>query len=159
MKSARALKIIGAVLLLLSMTLPMSSCTKSKEQVAEQVSSTTQSYSANSETKYHYIIDNIDAADPATWITLLAFVWPVLMLGLLHWKKTGRISLVLRGLELLLIIGSLIWIEFIATFLTDRREIGAYLAHTAIVTYAVGAIWSDVVLFRNWKIKQRADKN
>lgn len=157
MKPARALKIIGAVLLLLSMTLPMSSCTTSKENVGEQVSSTTDLNSADSETQYHYIIDNIDAADPSTWITLLVFVWPVLMLGLLQWKKTGRMSLLLRGLELLLIIGSLIWIEFIATFLTDRREIGAYLAHTAIVVYAIGAIWSDVGLYRNWK-KQRADK-
>jgi len=151
MKLAQTLKVIGAVLLLLSMTLPMSSCTETKEASSEQVTSAPQSNSPDSEKEYHYIVDNIDPKDPATWITFLAFVWPVIMLGMLQWKKSGRMALIFRGLELLLIIGSLIWIDFIATFLTDRREIGAYLAYAALGIYAIGAIRCDILLYRNWK--------
>ena len=153
MKLAYAFKVIGAVLLLLSMTLPMSSCTETKKSVSEQASPAAQINSQHSEVKYHYITDNIDLKDPAIWITFFAFVWPVLALGLLQWKKTGRTALIFRGFELLFLIGSLMWIEFIATFLTDRREIGAYLAYLALVIYAIGAIRCDVLLYRNWKNK------
>ncbi len=151
MKLANALKVIGAVLLLLSITLPMSSCTETKEPVSEQVSPAAQINSQDSEVKYHYITDNIDLKDPGIWVTFFAFVWPILILGLLQWKKTGRAALIFRGIEILLIISSLIWIDFIATFLTDRREVGAYLAYLALAIYAVGAIRCDVLLYRNRK--------
>ncbi len=150
------LKLLGALLLIASIALPMSSCTVTEEPDDKHVFVSPESKTSNDEIEYTYVLDYFDHGDPATWITLIVFSWPVLALAFLQWKRDGRAAMVIRGLEPLLLIGSLIWVEFISTFFADRREIGAYLAFCAIGIYAIGAIWSDVALYRNWKYERHS---
>jgi hypothetical protein len=151
MRICNLLKLIGALMLLVSITLPMSSCTVTGESADNQVSISPETNAQSEKTRYKFLLEYFDAGDPATWVTIIAFGWPLLVLGILHWKTRGRITLATRVLEPVFLVGSLAWIEFIATFFADRIEIGAYLAFCAIAIYAFGMIYGDVLLYRAWQ--------
>jgi hypothetical protein len=154
----KALKMFGAMLLLVSVTLPMATCTRYEdaegmrievddvENLPEGVHKVVQS---------EYALENFDPLDGGEWLKVLAFLWPVLTLAPLWWKPRGPVAVAVRVLELLLVAGSFFLIDFISSFLVDRRAIGAYLAFLALGLYGVGAIWSDVSLYRSWKTGRR----
>lgn len=156
MTAARLLKTIGALLLLISITLPMATCTRTvKSEHSGENNTSPQSEqvqdTASKQEKKIYILDHFSPSDPGSWISIVAFTWPVLILGILWWRKKGRVVLLVRGLEPFLLIGSVLVVDFASTFFADRREIGAYLAFFAIALYAVGAIWRDISLYLRWK--------
>ena len=155
----RFLKLAGAILLLVSLALPMSSCVRyvdAKGNRVEVEKDAPLPEGVRKEVLYDYALDNFDAQDAGSWSVLLAFAWPALLVGLLFWRKRGRAVLALRIAEPLLLAGSFYLISFIASFLVDRMEAGAYLAFFALGIYALGAVWEDVVAFRQWRQERRA---
>jgi hypothetical protein len=97
---------------------------------------------------YNYALEGFGPLEPGLWVRAFAFVWPALGVVVLHWRKRGAIVGCVRILELPLIVGSFYLVDFISTFLGDRRSFGAYVAFVALGTYALGALWADVALYR-----------
>ncbi len=147
--------------MLLSISLPMSTCT-----VSVQPNSTIDSYSlstsedskenASTREEKIYVLNHFVASDPGSWISVLAFIWPLLLIGINSWKANGGVDLTIRFLEPFFLAGSLFVVDFASTFFADRREIGAYVAFLAIALYATGAVWSDISLYLKWKNEKRA---
>jgi hypothetical protein len=55
------------------------------------------------------------------------------------------------GLEPVLLAGSLLLINLSSTWFSVRREIGAYVAFTALGIYAIGTIWNyGLLLYQKW---------
>ncbi len=151
--SHRTLKVVGAVLLLISLALPMSSCRHyedAKGNRIEHAAGAPVPAGAHEVVIYNYAWEGFEPRDPSTWLTVLAFVWPALTLGLLLRPERRRAALILRILEILLLAASSVLIDFNAGFSGDRREAGAYLAYLALALYAAGALWGDVSAFRQW---------
>ena len=151
MNITKAIKILAAVLLLVSIAFPMSSCTVTEEPDTIQESASPETITHSGETEFIYLLDHFDAGDPSTWVTLFVFTWPVWVLIILHLKRSGRVATATRLLEPALLIGSVIWVDFLSTFFADRRELGAYLAFSALGLYAIGTIWADLQIYRKWK--------
>ena len=150
----RSLKLAGAILLLVSLALPMSSCTRyvdAQGNRVEVVKDAPLPEGVRKEVSYDYALDGFDAQDAGSWSVLLAFAWPALLVGLLFWRKKGRTVLLLRIVEPFLLAGSFYLISFLASFLTDRMEAGAYLALLALGIYTLAAVWEDSVAFRHWR--------
>ncbi|MCP4288315.1 MAG: hypothetical protein GY792_28460 [Gammaproteobacteria bacterium] len=156
MTTIKAIKMVGALLLLLSITLPMSKC-------SYHVDSSGNRYprgdkipgNAIEKWEKNYAFDEFEPLDPGSWTIVLVFTWPVLALGSLQWRPHGRVSWITRGLEPLLLAGSVYIVNFISTFFVERRDIGAYVAFIGLGIYAIGVIWSDISIYRNWKNGRR----
>jgi hypothetical protein len=158
--ATNTLKAIGAILLLLSISLPMSTCS-----VSVQPDPTIDSYtlspsegskeSSSTREEKIYLLDHFEPSDPGSWISVLAFIWPLLLIVILRWNANVGVDLTIRFLEPFFLAGSLFVIEFASTFFADRREIGAYVAFLAIALYATGALWSDISLYLKWKNDNR----
>ncbi len=154
MTAAKAFKILGALLLLASITLPMATCTYYEDSKGERINPLSFESIPDDTKKVvdpTYVLENFGLLYLESWISLLAFVWPVLVLIVLQWRPIGRVAVIIRGFEPLLLTGSFFFVEFVSTFLVDHRAIGAYLAFTALVLYSIGTLWSDIKLYKNWK--------
>jgi hypothetical protein len=148
------IKLLGAMLLLVSLALPMSTCSHYEDAQGTRIAvaqGETPPEGARQVTSRTYAFEDFHPTDPGNWVKALAFLWPVLALVILQQRKRGRIALGIRILEPALIGLSLYVIDFVSTFFADRRAIGAYLAFLAIGIYAVGSLWADVVVYREWK--------
>ncbi len=150
----KVLKMLGALLLLVSLMLPMATCTSYENEEGRQVSVDdieNLPEGVHKVVQSEYALEGFDPLNGEDWLTVLAFVWPVLTIAALWWKPRGRVAIAVRVLELLFLTGSYLFIDFISSFFVDDRAIGAYLAFLALGLYALGAIWSDVLLYRSWK--------
>lgn len=150
----RSLKIVGAVLVLVSLALPMSSCRHYVDAQGERLEvekGKPPPQGAREVVSYQYALESFDVQELASWNKLLVFVWPVLMVGALFWRRQGRTLVVLRVLEILLLAYSIFMVDLLATLFADRIEAGAYLAFTGLGLYAVAALWEDVTAFRRWR--------
>ncbi len=154
MTAAKSFKLLGALVLLASITLPMATCTHYENSKGERINLVTSEgipEDAKKVVDSKYVFEKFKPLSPESWIILLAFIWPVLVLIALQWKQRGRVALVIRGFEPLLLAGSFFVVDFISTFWGDSRAIGAYLAFTALVFYAIGTLWCDIILYISWK--------
>jgi hypothetical protein len=150
----RSLKIVGALLVLVSLALPMSSCrhyVDAKGERLEVEKGEPPPPGAQEVVSYHYALESFNARELASWTNLLVFVWPGVMLGAQFWRRRGRMLVVLRVLEILLLIYSFFIVDLMATLFADRIEAGAYLAFTGFGLYAVAALWEDATAFRRWR--------
>lgn len=160
MTITKVIKVTGALILLLSITLPMSSCTYYVDPDGNKypIYSTLVEdipHDAELEVVKRYALDDLRPLEPGFWIIALMFTWPLITLGALQWRPMGRLNLALRGFELLLLGASAWFIDFISTVFADRREIGAYVAFIGLGLYAIGTIWSDILKYRSWRDERR----
>lgn len=156
--SHRTLKVVGALLLLISLALPQSSCRHYEDAKANRVEHKTGDpppAGAHEVVRYNYAWESFEPVDPSTWLTVLAFVWPVLTLGLLLRPEKRRAALFLRLLEILLLAASFVVVDLSGGLFADRLEAGYYLAMLALVLYAAGTLWGDLAAFRQWRRTRR----
>jgi len=157
-------KSLGTLLLLASLALPMAkSCSVGFQDaqgkpVFPAADGTLPPGARPSPTANVYAFDKLNGVGEVL-LMLFLFLWPVIALGVLYWKPKGWIAFVTRILEPILVTSSAAGIEFIATFFTGGRAIGAYTAFAALGIYAAGAIWQDVVVFRSWRAARRSSRS
>jgi len=138
---SKRLKLLGALMLLGSLPLPIArGCARVDAQ-------------GRAVDYYVYVFDNIDSAGAVFAVGI--FAWPIIALGILAWRRKGYGSLGVRVAEPFLTVLSFYMIDFISTFFTGGRAIGAYVAFAGLGFYAVGGLWSDVNAFREWR-RERA---
>ena len=139
----KRLKLLGALMLLGSIALPMARGCASVDVQGRLVH------------PYKYAFEHLDSADERFY-TLAIFGWPMVALGILAWRQRGYVSFGVRAAEPFLIVLSFVVINFISTFFTGGRALGAYVAFAGLGFYAVGALWSDVIVFREWRTARSA---
>jgi hypothetical protein len=158
--ASNTLKTIGAIILLLSISLPMSKCSVSVQPdptIDSYTLSPSEGSKENASTREEkiYVLDHFEPSDPGSWISVLVFIWPLLLIGINRWNTYGGVDLTIRFLEPFFLAGSFFVVDFASTFFADRREIGAYVAFLAIALYVIGAVWSDILLYLKWKNDKR----
>ena len=119
-----SIKLIAACVLAASLALPQYTCEVRSPQGNEPAEG------ARVRTERHYALENFQPGEPADWLILAAFVWPLLVVLL-----RSRGQRLLRWLEPLLLAGSG-WLIYGRSGV-GRRAIGAYLAFTALALYGV----------------------
>lgn len=142
-------KLIAALLLVASLALPQYTCARFRAPdggVWSQLppGADTSQYQPFSER--HYALENFSAANVVAWLTIVAFGWPLVVLGVRRRAGKGRMSAVLWWFEPLFAAGSGYFIfEFSGL---GTRAIGAYLGMGACLLY-LGA-WG-VELRARWR--------
>ena len=155
----RRLKLVGALLLLASLTLPVSECTHYEASDGTPIlvkEDEAPPAGARRVVTYCYVLQSFEPADVDSWSTLFAFIWPIVAVAVLWRKSGGLMSRGVRVLEPLMLGWSFYVVDFISSFLTSGRAIGAHVAFLALAGYATGALWSDIRLVRDWKKKRAA---
>jgi hypothetical protein len=155
-----ALKICGGFLLMLSAALPLATCSHYEDPEGKHVNvkvGETQAEGVREVVESHYVLGDTDLLDVGDWPIVLFFFWPVATLAALHFKPRGVVAMTVRGLELILVGCTFYWFNWVA-FLYGYGHLasGAYLTLVAASVYAMGALWSDVLLYRNQKSGTRA---
>jgi hypothetical protein len=149
------IKVAGALLLLVSLVLPLSSC----ERYIDKQGNTIKSSEISTDgplppgmrvvKTFNYFYRTFQPTDFGSWLVLAGFIWPVFMIAALSRLK-GRVRVACRFLEAPLLFGSVVALGF-ATLLHNRLEVGAYVAYTGIGAYSLGAVWADIDAFHQWK--------
>jgi len=150
-------KLLGALLLLVSIAFPMATCSHYEDAEGKRVEvaeGETPPEDVKETISYQYAFEDFHPNDPGEWVKVFAFAWPLLATMILLRRKRGPVALGVRGLEPLLLAGSIYMVHFISTFLAESRAIGAYLAFLALGIYAIATIWADVTLYREWKARR-----
>jgi hypothetical protein len=139
------LKLLGALLLLVSLAFPMSTCSHYEDAEGRRVRVAEGEAPPEGVRKViseEYALEDFHPDDPGDWVRAVAFAWPLLAFGALRLRRRGRVALAIRIAEPLLIGGS---------FLADSRATGAYLAFAALGLYAIATVWEDLIVYREWK--------
>jgi hypothetical protein len=147
-------KLLGALLLLVSVAFPMSTCShyeNAEGKIVQVAEGETPPEGVTKVIDHDYAFETFHPLDPGDWVRVLAFAWPVLAVAILHRRKRGAIALGVRVFEPLLIAGSIYLVHFISTFLAERRATGAYLAFLALGIYSIATLWADIEVYREWK--------
>lgn len=132
----RSVKILGAILLLISLGFPVS------QSIDPDSWEPTGSYS--------YVLSRhpSDWLEGRLWFCLSLFTWPVLMLALLYRFSQAWVALLLRTLELLALLYSYVLVDLLSMF--AHQEIGTHIAQCGFAVYALGALWEDAAVLRRW---------
>ena len=134
----RKVRLAAALILLAAAFLPLSECSQGPNHPASSSKTIGQRIypQSTSDVSYQYAYQSV-ALDGFTAFTIIAFVWPILLLFLQRRATSGKRVWVFRVLEVLLSIGSIYWINvltyhsFGATWLY-----GAYIAVAAVSVFA-----------------------
>jgi hypothetical protein len=145
MPLTRKLKVLAALLLLLGFVLPLSSCVVTDRPEHENGPRKTH-------VEYHYAWSGIDAAEPASFIVPLFFLWP--LAALVAARKPGRLARMSWWLEAALWGCSAYFID-LALLAVTRIEIGGYLACAGLVLHAGAWIGEAAVRWRSWRDARR----
>jgi len=134
----RYLKVFGAFVLLATLALPMHSVLNVVTGSVEPP---------------FYVLADFDQGQNKMLFYLVAIIWPTLVLALLRLRGNPRLAIAIRVSEPILLGYS--WFVFTFTIF-EQLAIGSFVASCAIGVYAIGAVWSDVAAFRNWRKRSRA---
>jgi hypothetical protein len=152
------LKVVGAVLLLVSLAFPMqreSNYYKDSEGIVHR-----QVWGRTPQGATALFESDVYALRSGSWeslMVLLAFAWPVIAVAYWQWRKEA-ICIVPRALEIVFLFGTSIlvyWISIFTILTVTRVGAGGYLAFLGLGFYAVRAIWADVVALREWERRAR----
>jgi hypothetical protein len=148
------LRFLGATLLLVSLALPMGSCTYFVDAKGRRVTADDPGglpADATEVSHWAYALESFDAHEVLSWATLVAFVWPTLAAASLVWRPRGGGALAVRLLEGPLLVLSISIVDFVSTFFVNHRAFGAYAAFLALTLYLCGAVIDDVTVYRAWR--------
>lgn len=146
----RTIKPFGAVLLLVALGMPLSTCSyRADEQGRNLLTVPKEKWPAET----HEVVTYRYPLEEVSWLPL-AYVWPMLAVVVLRRRPAGKVAVTVRVLEAVLIPASVGVIDFTASFLATRA-VGAYWAYGAYAVYGIGAIWSDAVALRGWRAARR----
>jgi hypothetical protein len=148
LSASRLVKWCGAVLLIVSLALPLSKCTHYQDSGAEGGTTTAQAEVAWVD--YQWALESFDPVNAGDWLTIFAFVWPILALAVLRRRERGAAAMIVRALEPLLIAGSAWWL-YVSAHVVAEPAIGAYVAFAGLSVYTVGAACVDLVVFGRWR--------
>ncbi len=130
----KPLKRAGATLLVLSVFLPMSSCTQ------QVYSGSAAAQTIVEQTQYYYVWMPEFAKVPSTYLNLFAFLWPALAICLARFQPRGRRwRMALLVFETMLLVFSALTIYGEGWWLR-RAEAGAYVAASGFTLYLIA--WS-----------------
>ena len=144
MKIIKKIKIGVAVLLLICIILPFTSCTRLLDKNGKDVLFS-HGDPVKSITKYYYPWQSINLTVSHGWIALLCFIWPIPILIFQHRSNRKKLKFAVWLAEPLLIIGAFSYIDFSATFLATPA-IGAYLMEGAYCIY--GFAWMSELIIK-----------
>lgn len=153
------LKAIGAIILLLSLTMPLSSCDRRVDQQGKVIpilmSNRSKPLPPGTKiiTKYNYFIQDFDINNPYMWLLFFGYIWPPFMILAINKVKKYSANLAYRIVEIILIAGSIY--SVLISCLFARLEVGAYAAFTGAGVYSIGACWSDIKFLLAWKQEVR----
>ena len=136
MTQTARLKLIAAVLLLASLALPQYTCARFRAPdggVWSQLPPGADTTQYKPFTERHYALENFGVLNVVTWLTVVTFGWPLVVLGVRRRAGKGRMSAVLWWLEPLLSAGSGYFIFSLSALGT--RAIGAYAGMGACLLY------------------------
>jgi hypothetical protein len=142
----QAIKILAACLLLLSFFLPMSSCSYSVpiELGVDERAPGPGNVHTETRTTIIYAREFTDPEDIGTWLNMLAFIWPLLLI-FLQWKFSGRqASSLIPWAGVLLAVFSAVVIYTWADF--GKPLIGAYVGGSAVL--ALFAMYTAELIYR-----------
>jgi len=132
--SPARLKLIGALLLLASLALPQYTCARLRApdgSVWDSVPPGKDATLYRPFTERHYAYENIELRDPISWLTLVAFGWPLILTGVRRRFPGPTLNRVLWWLEPVLA-GTSGYLILVFSSLGDRA-IGAYVGLAALV--------------------------
>ena len=139
MRALRLAKSIGALLLLVSLCLPISSCDTSSWSGPP---TKTTSDSVVPTRSYHYAWTPARWAEPESYVSLFSFVWPAGAVLLSPRIRSRRLRTALWLAEPLLLAGP-IYLLWVMTLFGDP-EIGAFVAALGVTLYAFAWIAETV---------------
>jgi hypothetical protein len=128
----RMLKRAGAILLVLSVFLPMSSCMSQRVISGQSGAQQTEEYR-----QYYYVWTPETADEPSSYWHLFAFLWPALALCLTRFQprgSAGRKGLLVLEAALLLFTA---WVICFEGWSLRRAEAGAYVAASGLALYLI----------------------
>jgi len=119
--------------------------------------------------EYHYALEGFDHREFYVWLVLLAFVWPVVAIAIVEWRKRGLLVLGTRILEPFMLVGSFVIVDSISPVFKSpqsvlgiftsvpitARAFGAYLAFLSLSVYAIATVWTDIALYLEWRQRKR----
>ena len=141
---------MAAVLLLCAAFLPLSQCSYSKTPAPTLQALFPRS---DSEVQYNYAVTWVNFSTSGA-LTLLAFTWPLLFVGLFRRSGKSRTGWLATAPELLLCAGTLYWI-YVMTAFRDRLLYGTYVAVLAVLLYASGVLLPAVQAVRAFYSRRR----
>ena len=145
----RVIKILAGCLLLLSFFLPMSSCsyTVPIDVVPGETYPDGREIPTETRTVINYAREYMDLKETGGWLNILAFTWPILLIGL-QWRFSGRkYSWLFTGSGVLLSVFSAVVVYTWADIGTPL--IGAWVGGGAVLALFVLYLVELVQIFRN----------
>ncbi len=113
------IRLLAAILLLLSCVMPLSDCS-----LVHHDTRTTYGY------EYTYGFGPLWGT-----LTVIAYLWPLILLLLFRKRASLRVRLLLQTLELLLCVGTIYWLYNLAS--AGKLLYGAYVAFGAAIIFTV----------------------
>jgi len=147
-------KMAGAILLVACFALPMSSCSTLVDKTGKAVTQKPAPPGARVVKIQLYVFDGVRLANPGSWPTVLAFIWPLALLLHGRLRPTSWITRALWFVEPALLAGS---IYAIGTFMFfGQPEAGTYVGRTGVAVYSLGWIGEA---FGRWRSRKGAFRN
>ena len=141
------IKIGAAILLLICLVLPLSSCSLYVDSEGKTFWEKPPTIDTQRTTDYYYIWTEFKAKDLGNWLLITCFIWPIPILIYKYRGKSKGVNKILWGVEPLLIGGSVYYIAMATLFLTP--EVGADLAITANGIYGMAWLWEAILKYKH----------
>ncbi|MCP4350270.1 MAG: hypothetical protein GY795_32760 [Desulfobacterales bacterium] len=152
-KVSKAIKLISAIILLFSIFLPFSSCTRyhdetyfknipEKDRPPKVTMPISADHDINKEppkeyyvvTTTTYILRDFDVYDIEDWLIVLSFIWPLILFGVSKKIKNNKFKIVNWSIELILSVSAGCLIISASLF---GPEIGAYISFLSNLTILI----------------------
>lgn len=147
------LKIAGALLLLASLGLPLSSCRVVSAPAPQDPPRASDPPPDAVEViwgdDHAYALDGCELSRPECWGISAGFTWPVLALGVTAWSRRRCVRGAIRVLEPILLMASLSLLVSFDPFLMGL-QVGFFVAVSGLALYALGALGAGISSLRAW---------
>ena len=155
MANARA---VLAAVLVVSLTLPVASCTKWLDEQGREPfpvgASKVDTTKYHRVTTYYYPLEDVTVREPRTLLIPLVFLWPFVAVMAARWRPEALITKIISWLEPLGLAYSAAFIESNVIF--NHPEMGYYIALGAIGALFLTWLWMTFDRFRRWRAARAA---
>jgi len=142
------IKIGAAILLLISLALPLRSCSHYVDSDGKTFYNTPPPPGVQYITEYDYVWTDFEAKNLGSWGLVICFIWPIPILIYKYRGTRKRVNQILWVIEPLLISGAVYYIYFNASFFSTP-EVGANLAVTANGIYGMAWLWEAILKYKH----------